>query len=317
MIDYVIYGRIIIDKIYLPNGEVVENLLGGGSPQAAFGARVWSKSVGLLVRSGVDIPAEAVKSMQALDIDLSGWVKYPDLATTMGIPIRYDHEDYRIVDLSAEDKIRNFYDRFTKFHSRIIPIPESYRAPKVVHFLSDLPQEPMIESIFKLRETGAIVSLEPMIDCKTWSNLDGMLELIKKADIISPDWPSAAKVANEDSPAKVMRHWINMLSESPTQLISVRHGGNGSYVWDRNSDKIWHVPPIEIEKVDTTGCGNCFAGGLSVGWEKSRDARMAAASATASAMFMLQQVGMPVMSEKIEKQAVLWRDQILDHIKPI
>jgi hypothetical protein len=55
MLDYIIYGKIIIDTIGLLDGSVVHNILGGGGPQGAFGARLWSDSVGILTRSGTDI----------------------------------------------------------------------------------------------------------------------------------------------------------------------------------------------------------------------------------------------------------------------
>lgn len=315
MIDYVIYGRIIIDKIFLSDGQVVENLLGGGSPQAAFGARIWSKSVGILVRSGTDIPTKAENVMTSLDIDTAGWVKYPDLATTMGIPIQYDKNDYRIVDLSAKEKVERFYSRFSAFHSRMIPLPDTYRSPKAVHFLSDLPKEPMIQTMLQYKDQGALLSFEPMIDYKTWTNVDDMLDLIKMVDLFTPDWPSARIIAKEESPLKVMKYWIQFVSTSAPQLIAIRHGVNGSYVWDRRSDQIWHVPVLNVEPVDSTGCGNSYGGGLCVGWEKFRDPRLAAACATVSAASILQHVGIPPMSAELEKNALLWRDQVLDSIR--
>ena len=46
MVDYVVYGKIIIDDIRLKNGNIIRNQLGGCGPQGAFGARVWDASVG-------------------------------------------------------------------------------------------------------------------------------------------------------------------------------------------------------------------------------------------------------------------------------
>ena len=45
-------------------------MLGGGGPQAAFGARLWSDSVGFLSRSGSDLAEAQVEALHALDIDL-------------------------------------------------------------------------------------------------------------------------------------------------------------------------------------------------------------------------------------------------------
>src|SRR5215213_10056835 len=104
MVDckYVIYGKIIIDDIAvkgtpgdwgpgLPGdsgqgtpgdrgqGDRVRSVLGGGGPQAAFGARLWSDSVGFLSRSGGDLAAAHIDTLHALDVDLAGWSQFPDI----------------------------------------------------------------------------------------------------------------------------------------------------------------------------------------------------------------------------------------------
>jgi hypothetical protein len=81
MVKYVIYGKIIIDDIRTSDGRLVQDVLGGGGPQGAFGARLWSDSVGLLSRSGRDINAGHTETIEGLGIDVSGWAKYPDILT--------------------------------------------------------------------------------------------------------------------------------------------------------------------------------------------------------------------------------------------
>ena len=62
MVDckYVIYGKIIVDDVVVKGtpgdwgqGSRVRSVLGGGGPQAAFGARLWSESVGFLSQNTV------------------------------------------------------------------------------------------------------------------------------------------------------------------------------------------------------------------------------------------------------------------------
>ena len=54
-VDFLVYGKIIIDDIKLQKtGQIQHGVLGGGGPQGAFGARVWADSVGFLSRSGTD-----------------------------------------------------------------------------------------------------------------------------------------------------------------------------------------------------------------------------------------------------------------------
>ena len=79
--DVVVYGKIIIDDVRVADGSVVAGLLGGGGPQAVFGARLWGASVGLLSRAGADLSVRHRDALAALGADLSGVVFYPDLPT--------------------------------------------------------------------------------------------------------------------------------------------------------------------------------------------------------------------------------------------
>lgn len=317
MVDFVIYGRIIIDEIHLKNGEVHRNLLGGGAPQAAFGARIWTKSVGILVRSGYDIPKEAEETMNLLDIDTSGWVKFEDLSTTKAIPIKYDQNENRIVDLSSDTKVKNFYNRFENFHNRVIPIPDEYQKPKAIHFLSDLPEEPMIEIIRGLSKGGAILSFEPMIDYRSGRKIDQMVDLIKLSDLVTPDWKSACFISQKNKPIDVLKYWVEMISSNKTKLIAIRDGRNGSYVWEKSSDLMWHVPTLEVSPIDTTGCGNSYGGGLCVGWCIFEDPCIAAACATASAISLISSVGIPPISNKLVNYGIKIRDEILKKVKKL
>ena len=94
-IQFLIYGKIIIDNIRLLDGTVVRSVIGGGGPQGAIGARLWNDSVGLLSRSGEDIEEGPAKSLLDLDIDLSGWMKYPSLRTLRGAMV-YDEKQQMI-----------------------------------------------------------------------------------------------------------------------------------------------------------------------------------------------------------------------------
>ncbi len=69
MVDYVIYGKIIIDDIVVA-GSRLRSVLGGGGPQAAFGARLWNESVGFLSRSGGDLDTtDPAKRSEKRDAD--------------------------------------------------------------------------------------------------------------------------------------------------------------------------------------------------------------------------------------------------------
>jgi sugar/nucleoside kinase (ribokinase family) len=86
-------------------------------------------------------------------------------------------------------------------------------------------------------------------------------------------------------------------------MIAVRDGPRGSYVWDRDHDHMWHVPPAPVEVVDPTGAGNSYGGGLCVGWAKTQEARLAGCYGAVSAKFLVERVGLPKMSASLQAEA--------------
>ena len=87
MIDYVVYGKIIIDTVHQYDGTVLGDTPGGGGPQGAFGVRLWQDSVGLLARAGTDLAQPYLDQLKALRIDLEGITSFDDLPTPHGVMI--------------------------------------------------------------------------------------------------------------------------------------------------------------------------------------------------------------------------------------
>ena len=291
MIDYVVYGKIIIDDIRLRGGERMHALLGGGGPQAAFGARVWSESVGFLTRSGTDIEERHVEDLRGLDVDLAGWRRFPGIPTPRTL-MAYDAEEYLAGGLltSNEDWIRLLGEP--------LDLPATYLRPKAIHLITEFPSEPLVETALRLREGGTLVSLEPLPSGSAidWS---GMRELLQSVEIVTPDWPTASATAQSSEPRDVLRYWSSL---GPA-CVAIRHGARGSYVWSRESDEAWHVPAVPTEVVDPTGAGNAYGGGLCVGWTEHRDARRAGACGAISASLLLRHVGLPRLTEETRRHA--------------
>jgi sugar/nucleoside kinase (ribokinase family) len=275
-------------------------VLGGGGPQAAFGARLWSDSVGFLSRSGSDLAAAHVEALRGLDIDLTGWRQFPDIPTPRTL-MQYDEEEYLTGGLltSRED--------WTRLLREPLPLPPAYQRPLAIHLVTEFPEEPMIGAAFDLRRQGTIVSLEPL--AVTFSSLDWdrMLALIGTVDVVTPDWPTASGFAAADDPKQVVHYW----SRFGPRLIAVRHGARGSYVWSRESGETWHIPAVPTRVVDPTGAGNAYGGGLCVGWTATGDARTAGCYGAISAAMLVRQVGLPRMSAVLRHEAESLIDQTL------
>lgn len=296
MSEYLVYGKIIVDDIKLSDGRTVRNILGGGGPQAAFGARLWSNSVGLLSRSGTDLDLKHVSTLQNLGIDLSGWIQYSDIPTTRNALVEYDEDG--LMNFPDGNPLENSLHRehFMRLLQQSIPLPITYQDPRVIHLITEFADEPMIQTAMHLRAQGTIFSLEPIIDFALWSNRASILGLIRCVDLATPDWPSASGIAGSIDPIEVVRHW----SQLGPKMIAIRHGSRGSYVWDRDHDHVWHIPAVAVEVVDPTGAGNSYGGGLSVGWALTTDARLAGSYGAVAAKYLVERVGIPTITTELK-----------------
>jgi len=313
MIKFVVYGKIIIDNIRLLDGRIARNVLGGGGPQGAFGARLWDASVGFLSRSGTDMPTEPGDMLHSLGLDLSGWMQYPDLPTLRG-GLAYDERQQlvpaHIAGLDSVTRVE-LLEHWHTLLSRPIPLPSAYRSPRAIHLITEYHDEPMVHDALALHAKGAVFSLEPIIDYKGWTNREEILSLLPQVDLVTPDWPSASGIAGSDDPKQVMQHWAKL----GARAVAVRHSQHGSYVWDGDHDEYWHVPAVPAPVIDPTGAGNSYGGGWCVGWTHTQNARVAGCYGTTSASFLVRQVGMPPMSAALQQEAHALFEQTLPKIK--
>ena len=292
MPDYVIYGKIIIDDIRLRDGSRVRAILGGGGPQAAFGASLWSDSVGLLTRSGTDLTTAQIDTLEGSGADLRGWRRFPDIPTPHTL-LAYDAGE----TLSA--RLLTSGEDWTRLLSQPLSLPASFARPRAFHLITEFPDEAMVQTALDLRPAGTMVSLEPLAVAPPGTNWEQMLALIGQVSIVTPDWPTASRIAASDDPGSVLRFW----SELGPELIAIRHGAQGSYVWSRKDDAAWHVPAVRTEVIDPTGAGNAYGGALCVGWAETGAARTAAAYGTIAASLLVRQVGLPRISGELRERA--------------
>ncbi len=312
-VDFIVYGKIIIDDIRLAeSGEIVRGVLGGGGPQGAFGTRLWEDSVGFLSRSGTDIEARFIDDLKMLDIDLDGYVKFAGLRTPRSQMI-YDAEEYLDTSRREGPVMVVTREEFLALLDQRLTLPAHYRAPRAIHLITEFASEPMVADALRLKESGAIFSLEPIIDFRTWVNRDDMLALLPQVEIVTPDWPAASGAAGSDDPLEVMKYW----SRLGARLVAVRHGHHGSYVWDRDHDRIYHVPATPVKVVDPTGAGNAYGGGLCAGWLQTGEARLAGCYGAVSAWFLVGRVGLPRMAPQLRQRAKKLLEQTVEGLREL
>lgn len=287
-----VYGKVILDSLRLANGERVTDLLGGGGPQGVMGARLFWEEVGFLTRTGTDLGDRHIQQLRDLKADLQGWKRYAHLRTPR-LGMSYDHEQNMLNEQGEPIEIVRWEGNWAELLAQNIPWPDAYRSARCVHLITELPDEQMVRKALRLREeTGAWVSLEPLIDTNHWSNLDAMLKLVPEMDVVCPDQDSACTAAGVDDPAVAAQRWHEMGAAH----VAVRAGSLGSFVAGRGLAGPVHVPPIQVQIQDPTGAGNAYAGGFVASLLAGMDPPLAGCQATAAAAMMLEVIGMPAYS---------------------
>src|SRR5258708_22251710 len=151
--DYVTFG-IIIDDLERADGLIRPGLLGGGGPQSAFGMRLWSESVGLAARVGVDLPAGAWEWLRASGVDAAGVAvtNWPSLRATQ----RLDHDGRRHHTWRVPEAVIA-----AQLQRNVADLPANYRLARGWH-LGVHPDEPGWEFLAGLRAPGELVGVETL-----------------------------------------------------------------------------------------------------------------------------------------------------------
>lgn len=302
-----IYGKIIVDSVRMRSGEVLHSSLGGGGPQAAFGMRLWHESVALLTRSGTDLEPALEQALRRLDLDLAGWVRYPDLLTPRGL-VEYDEQE-RMVHHGLSTNRENWF----RLLAQPLVLSEQHRQAAGVHLITEFGREPFVDAALDLQRHGALLSLEPIFDENSCPDRGALLDFARQADLITPDWPAASSLAGADDPLDVLRFWAAL----GPRAVAIRHGARGSYVWDGEQKRAWHIPALPVHAVDPTGAGNAYGGGWCAGWHHTHDARRAGCYGTAAAAIMVSHQGTPDLDDATRQSAAKLFELALTQTQPL
>eukprot|EP00953_Heterococcus_sp_UTEX-ZZ885_P033893 17602-Heterococcus_DN1.PRE.3 len=199
-VDIVVIGKLIIDEhVGKAPGSPRATRLGGGSFQAAFGARAVGSSVGLIAPVGEDFASDEVacSSLQALHIDTQG-VKALSGFKTPRLEISYEGESmvwkvyhllahYQYVDIivtthnatttcslqcgSAANlcAVQHWqpsagWDKWAELQQCDLPLPASYSTAAALHALVEEggAAESRMARKFKADHPAVLLSVEPI-----------------------------------------------------------------------------------------------------------------------------------------------------------
>ncbi len=287
-IDYVAFN-LIMDELVFPTGERIENMLGGGGPQTAFGMRLWSPNVGLFGSVSADLPEDAIRWLDTAGIDKSGLILRD--GNTLSSRQTYSETGER-----KHDWVSPQSDLARHFSWTLEDLPETYRWARGFH-LGVHPDEPVGEFVLKLSQLPGALSLETFKPADHTLSADELAALVTVPEIISCNWHEGRTLTGYDDPKKI----VGGILSAGARVVVLRLGVNGCLVAAAKDQTHWHVPAVPNYKRYNLalGAGNAFCGGFLVGWLETHDLRWAGACGSAAASFLVEHPGLPAWHDDL------------------
>jgi sugar/nucleoside kinase (ribokinase family) len=283
--------NVIIDDIVFPDGHTQMGVLGGGGPQAAFGMRVWSDSVGLVAAVGSDLPRHVRIDLEALQIDLSGLYDLGMLTPRAWQVMEYNGqrtEIWRVPPEVVKASLDCPWER----------IPSALRTARAYHLCLE-PLKPAFAFVKDVHAAGSLVSVETSELAHRQLSPQELEVFLADLDIFSPNVAEAESLLGQATPQELVKG----LLDAGAARVALRMGAEGALVAEGRTRQMVHIPAVQTRVVDPIGAGNAFCGGFLVGWCETGDIEMAGLYGAVSASFLVEQIGLPAYTDHLRGEA--------------
>ena len=307
--DYslVFAGQLRRQYLLPPEGRPLLDAPGGNLLYAASGARLWVDSASLLARVGENYPHDWIRDFQKKGlvtagikilpgpIDLRSFMVYTDMQNfqrtnpvshfvRMGLPFPKGLLGYQSPQVEQDNrKVANIDS------PKLSDIPADYLVAKAVHIAPlDLLTHSQMAPAF--RHSGVpIVTLDPGPGYMNANFLDDLRSLLQG---VTAFLPSEEEIRNLFwGRTHDLWEMAATLASFGCDIIVIKRGGRGQYVYERTSDKKWDIPGYPSRLVDPSGAGDAFCGGFLAGYAANRDPLYAAMHGNISASFCIEGSG--------------------------
>ncbi len=269
-------GAIFIDDIVLPTGQTYMGQLGGGATHALMGAALWDSRPGIVAVYGEGLP-EPIYNHLSTHLDTRGLTQ---LALPQMRAWQLFEDDGTRRELYRVKAIQPFTDGAQPEH-----FPDVYRDCRAYYLLQGF------EGIRAWRDTlDGILLWEPLQQVMLPENREIMRQTLQAGtiDILSPNLAEARAIYGDISPQELLHAFY----ADGAPIVAIRMGQKGSLIGRRDTSEQVFVSSIAIPQIiDQTGAGNTYCGTLLLGLARGLSLQEAAAMATVSASFCLEQRG--------------------------
>ncbi|KAK0191208.1 Ribokinase-like protein [Armillaria mellea] len=318
--QFITLGMFIIDEFSFldddgnPTGKELapqeSAIIGGGGTYAAVGARIWlpPDKIGMIVDRGDDWPSDIQDELDKYGPEM--WMYRDQLSARTTRALNSYMGDHRSFDyLTPRIRITPRDLRGTRLA----------RAPTVHFVCSPSRAHSIVAEIHEEPKWRPTTIWEPIPDRCVPEELPALIKVLPHIFVLSPNAEEAllvlsmalppTKTSVEEAAEKFLEFGVGNKGRGS---VIIRSGELGAYVATRANggkwiDAFW----ADQEKVvDVTGAGNSFLGGLGAGLYLAQgDVYQATLYATISAAFVIEQEGLPQMSEVVDDEGskvALW-----------
>ena len=305
-IRFIIAGTLQRDFIVTSQEKTYFDIPGGSLPYAAAGLALWDSGLGMVGSVGEDYPQEWLSRFNKTGFDIRGVSILPEAIDLRSFIFYLDNKHYQSINpISQFSQLgiavprsflgfippsqRHKTDRQEPYAPILITrIPDDYLDATAVHLcaLESRNQAVLIAHLQGHVKNISLNADSSYMKASGWESLPGLLTNIKIFHSSEENLVNLFK-------GKSTNVWemIEALSVYGLEIIVIKRGKDGQYIYDCLSRKRWSLPAYPVTPVDTTGCGDAFCGGFMAGYQNTYDPLEAALHGNISASFCAEGVG--------------------------
>lgn len=311
IVRYIIAGRLTRDYIILPDHRVQIDIPGGNGLYAAAGLALWDSQIGLISRVNPDYPQEWIAQIAqngilahgiqrgAEQFEQRNFIAYDDFET-----FHHDNPVSHFAQtkepfprsllgfLQPKNELEN-PDTFREFQYRspeaIVQkdIPPDLFESSIAHIchLDYFSQEQLIYTFRQAGISNITLDLSPAyMDPIFWNDVH---RLVHNVTAVFVDENHLKKLYR--SRAADVWQMAEDLGVNGSELVIIKRGLKGQWIYDHHSKKRWELPAYPFSKlVDPTGAMDAFCGGFLASYRGHYDPVEAAIHGSISASVSIE-----------------------------
>ncbi len=302
-----IAGQLRRQYLLPPEGRPLVDAPGGNLLYAAAGVSLWGQRAGLLGRVGEDYPQQWLRQFQQRNLDVSGIKIIPETLDLRSFVAYTDNQTAHFTNpvshfarlgLSFPKLLLGYQPpedlppsrtRANPDSPRLSDIPDAYLSVKAAHICPlDFITHTQLAPAF--RQGGMVmVTLDPGPGYMNGNFMNDLRALLHGLTAFMPSEEEIRSLfwgRTDDLWAMA-----ETLASFGCDIIVIKRGARGQYVYDHASHTRWEVPAYPASVVDPTHVGDAFCGGFLAGFLATFDPLQAALHGNIAASLAIEGSG--------------------------